>query len=93
MHLALLSLKFRLPGCGSLKEKRRRLAGLKDRFGKITNIAVSESACHDQHQRAEWNFLVMSQDKIIVEQQLGQIEHHASTELDAIVEDIQREWL
>ena len=93
MHLAILSLTFQLPGCSSLKEKRRRLLGLKDRFGKTANIAVSEANFHDNHQRAEWHFAVMSQDKTIVEQQLVQIEKFASLELDAVIESIQREWL
>ena len=93
MHLALLSIKFHLPGCGSLKEKRQCLNGLKDKFGKISNIAVSEANYHDSLQSAEWHFVVMSQDKIIVEQQLAQIETVASTELDAVIESLQREWL
>lgn len=93
MHLAVLSLNFHLPGCSSLKEKRHRLLGLKDKFGKIANVAVSEANYHDNHQRAEWHFVVMSQDKIVVEQQLAHIEKFASSELDAVVDNIQREWL
>lgn len=93
MHLAVLSLVFQLPGCASLKEKRRRLLGLKDKFGKIANIAVSEAGFHDNHNRAEWHFAIMSQDKTIVEQQIAGIERHASTELDAVIENVRREWL
>ena len=93
MHLAVLSLKFHLPGCDSLKEKRRRLRGLQDKFGRITNIAASEADFHDQHQQAEWHFAVMSNDKTIVEQQMAGIENYAATELDAVVERAQREWL
>jgi hypothetical protein len=93
MHLAVLSCTFQLPGCSSLKEKRQRLLGLKDKFGKTANIAVSEANYHDNHRRAEWHFAVMSQDKTIVEQQLAHIEQYASTELDALVEDMRREWL
>ena len=93
MHLAILSLTFHLPGCASLKEKRRRLLSLRDRFGKTTNIAVSETNFHDNHQRAEWHFVIMSQDKTIVEQQIDQIEKYASLELDAVLESKQREWL
>jgi len=93
MHLAILSVNFHLPGCSSLKEKRQRLLGLKDRFGKTPHIAVSEANYHDNHRRAEWHFAIMSQDKVVVEQQLAQIEKFASTDLDAVVETIHREWL
>lgn len=93
MHLAVLSLTFQLPGCSSLKEKRRRLLGIKDKFGKIAHVAVSEANYHDNHRRAEWHFAVLSQDKTVVLQQLNFIEKYASTELDAVLENAQRQWL
>lgn len=93
MHLAILTIRFQLPGCRSLKEKRRRLSGLKDKFGKIHNIAVSEADFHDRHQQAEWYFAIISNDKTLIEQQITKIELHAASELDAVVEDCRREWL
>jgi len=93
MHLAVLTLVFQLPGCSSLKEKRHRLLGIKDKFGKIANVAVSEANYHDNLRRAEWHFAVLSQDKTIVEQQIAHIENFASTELDAVLEKAHREWL
>lgn len=93
MHIALLTLKFHLPGCSSLKEKRHRLMSLRDKYGKIANIAVSESQYHDNHQSAEWSFVVVSSDKAMIEKQISQIEQHAVNERDAIIEDRQIEWL
>ncbi len=93
MHIGLLSLKLHLPGCNSLKEKRRRLLGLRDKFGKTSNIAVSESAHHDSHQSAEWSFIIASSDKSIIEQQMAHIDRHVHTELDAVLEGSQVEWL
>ncbi|MEE4283615.1 MAG: DUF503 family protein [Pseudomonadales bacterium] len=44
MNIACLTIVFHLHGCQSLKDKRQRLAGLRDRFGKQTQVAVCESA-------------------------------------------------
>ena len=93
MHIALLSLSFHLPGCASLKEKRGRLRGLKDRFGKIANLAVSEAGNHDKHQSSQWLFVALAQEKSHVDQLFAQVETFANSELDAIITQVQREWL
>ncbi len=93
MTLGMLIVEFRLPGCHSLKEKRHRLLGLRDRFGKQTNVAVCESDFQDEHQRAEWSFVAASADRKVVEQTLRQIENHIESNIDAVVIDVQRDWL
>lgn len=93
MHILLVTFKFNLPGCSSLKEKRQRLRGLQDKFGKVNFIAATESAHHDNHQQAEWQFVIINNSKTIIDQQLNLIETHAANELDAILLDSQREWL
>jgi uncharacterized protein YlxP (DUF503 family) len=42
MSLGLLTLEIHLPGCGSLKEKRRRLKPLLARLQREFNISVAE---------------------------------------------------
>jgi hypothetical protein len=59
INLKLLTLDFQLPGCQSLNEKRQRLGGLKDRFGKIPNLEVTGSAHHDNHQLSQWTFVAI----------------------------------
>ncbi len=93
MRLGMLIVELRLPGCHSLKEKRHRLLGLRDRFGKQTNVAVCESDFQNEHQRAEWSFLAAASDRKVVEQTLQQIENHIESNIDAIVIDVQRDWL
>ncbi|MFT4929838.1 MAG: hypothetical protein ACI8WB_005973, partial [Phenylobacterium sp.] len=93
MNLKMLTLDFQLPGCCSLKEKRQLLGGLKDRFGKMSNIAVTESAHHDQHQLSQWCFVAAGVDAIQLEKILTNIETHANTQLDAVIIDCQRQWL
>jgi uncharacterized protein YlxP (DUF503 family) len=89
----MMTVDFRLPGCQSLKEKRRRLKGLKDRFGKISNLAVSESGQHDNHQHSQWCFVAIGADANQLEQLLAGIETYASTQLDTVVCGCRREWL
>lgn len=93
MHVALLNLTLQLPGCHSLKEKRGRLRGMKDRFGKLSNLAVSESGLHDVHDLAEWTFLSLSQDRAQIDRIFSGIEQYANGELDAVVVKTRREWL
>lgn len=57
LHIAVLRLRFHLEGCGSLKDKRQRLSGLRDRFGRLPGIAVCESEAHDSLAEAEWSFV------------------------------------
>ncbi len=93
MTLGMLIVELYLPGCHSLKEKRRRLLGLRDRFGKQTNVAVCESDFQDEHQRAEWSFVAASADRKVAEQTLRKIENHIESNVDAVVVDLQRDWL
>lgn len=60
--LKAVTVHLRLPGCRSLKEKRGRLGGLRDRLGKHPNIALCQSHYQDQHDSAEWVFALLSSD-------------------------------
>jgi uncharacterized protein len=93
MHIALLNLTFQLPGCHSLKEKRGRLRGMKDRFGKLNNLAVSETGLHDVLDQAQWSFLSLGQDRAQIDRMFSSIEQYAGGELDAVLLETRREWL
>jgi len=93
MKMALLRVDFVLHGCASLKDKRRRLARLRDKFGGQTGMAVCESGWPDEHRRAQWSFVAVAASATVVEQALATVETYVATALDAQVADIQREWL
>lgn len=93
MHLAIINFEFYLHGCQSLKEKRRRLAGLREKFGKNTGIAVCESDRQDHWQESQWSFAIMALDKRLVEKQAACIESHCRSHLDAELCHIHLEWL
>ena len=62
MQIGVLRVSFVLPGCRSLKEKRQRLGGLRERYGRQVNVAVCESNFQDIHDRAEWTFVAVGAD-------------------------------
>lgn len=90
MHLGVLSLDFHLTGCASLKEKRRRLARLRDKFGRAANLAVCETAHQDAHQRASWAVVAVAASAKVVEQSLAEVERWVAESLDATLVDVGR---
>jgi uncharacterized protein len=88
-----LTIAFHLPACRSLKDKRRRLQGLRDRFGSKPNVAASESNWHDLHDRAQWTFVVVGESQAVLEATQESILSYASQYLDAVVVDSAREYL
>ena len=93
MSIGLLRIDFRLSGCRSLKEKRQRLKGIRERFGRAHNVAVSESGHHDVLQRAEYEFIAAAASANVVEQVLMDIERTVQTTVDAELIAVHREWL
>jgi hypothetical protein len=93
MHLAILTLRFHLEGCASLKEKRQRLGGLRDRFGRQPNVAVCESGDQDALQRAEWSFVVAAGTRAIVDRTVAEIETFVAETLDARVSGRELQYL
>jgi len=52
MIIGCCQMEIHLPACGSLKEKRRVLASLRDRLRKRHNVSYAEVAHQDLWQRA-----------------------------------------
>lgn len=91
MRIGVLTVTFSLPGCRSLKEKRQRLGGLRDRFGRQTNVAVCESAHADAHQQAQWSFVAAAQSIHLIDQTLNELEQKILESVDAQVLNMVRE--
>ncbi len=91
MRIGVLALDFHLVGCASLKEKRRRLARLRDKFGSKANLAVCESDYQDSHRRARWSVVAVAGDARVVEQSLAEVERWAAQSVDATIVDVDRE--
>lgn len=89
----MLQIDFYLGGCRSLKEKRQRLKGVRDRFGRMPNVAVCESYHQDVHARAQWTFVASAASGDIVDKTLMEIERNLQFSVDAELINVQREWL
>ena len=85
-----LRVLFLLSGCRSLKEKRQRLQGLRDRFGKQTGMAVCESGYADSHQRAQWSFVAVAAAHKPATQMLDDVERYVTSSVDAEVLELRR---
>ena len=93
MSIALLRIDFYLAGCRSLKEKRQRLNGIRERYGRAHHVAVFESDHQDLLQRAQWTFVSASAGSEVVNRSLADIERNLQSTVDAELIDVRREWL
>lgn len=93
MHISMLTMVFSLPGCGSLKEKRQRMGGMHERFGRNPAVAVCESGQHNQHDASQWSFVVVAGSKREVESICSQIEDKVQSSVDARLMEVTREHL
>lgn len=83
--LGLLELEFHLPGCSSLKEKRGRLGGLRDRFGRQPMLAVCETGYADSWQRSQYSFVALANDAGQVNALLDSVEREIAERIDAVI--------
>jgi uncharacterized protein YlxP (DUF503 family) len=82
MALGVLTLHLHFAGCGSLKEKRRRLKPLLNRLHKEFNISVSEVGYQDV-----W------QDTLIACALISSDHNHTQRSLQKISDWVDRNWL
>ncbi len=88
MHIGVLTLKFSLPGCNSLKEKRQRMRGMHERYGRNPAVAVCESADQDKLTSSEWSFVVAALSPQQVESMCCEIEDKLQRTVDGRIVDI-----
>lgn len=93
LKIAVLRVLIRLPGCRSLKEKRGRVGGIRERYGRNPQIAVCETGQHDVHDLAAWAFIGAASSAVVVEQLLAEISGDLPLRVDGEVVSLTREWL
>ncbi len=71
MALGLLTIHLHLPGCRSLKEKRRRIKPLLARLGREFNISVAEIDHLDEWQQAIIACAYVSNDRSTTQKALS----------------------
>lgn len=93
MNVRLLTVDFYLGGCRSLKEKRQRLKGMKERFGRAANVAVCESDHQNAHQRSQWSFVATAASGDVAERALSDILNTIQMSVDAELIGVHQEVL
>jgi uncharacterized protein YlxP (DUF503 family) len=68
MVIGYLELDLHFPHARSLKDKRRELAGIKDRIRRRHNVAVAELDFQDVWQRSRIGIVTLSGQQTLVEQ-------------------------
>ena len=58
--LHVIEIGFYLHGCGSLKEKRSRMGGFRQRIGRQTGLALIERDFADDHNRSGWTLAALT---------------------------------
>ncbi|MDJ0838309.1 MAG: DUF503 family protein [Acidobacteriota bacterium] len=91
-RIVLMEVMIYLEGCYSLKEKRTRLSGLRDRFGKFKNLAVCEADYQDEYERSLWAFVAVGQ-QTMVDKTLSNVEEQLDDVIDGMVVDVKRQAL
>ncbi|RTR06546.1 DUF503 domain-containing protein [Halomonas nitroreducens] len=93
MRIGILTLTISLPGCGSLKEKRQRMGGMHQRYGRNPSVAVCESAERDNLDTSQWTFVVTGHSLPEVESLCSEIEDRVQRSVDGRVIETAREIL
>jgi len=82
MIIGFLAFEIYLPYCHSLKEKRMRLACIKNRLRKKFNVAVAELDYHDKWQRSKIGFVTLNNQKTMIEKIFRAVEAEAQELID-----------
>jgi len=82
MIIGFLSLDIYFPYSHSLKEKRKRLVGIRDRLKKKYNVAFAELDYQDKWQRSKIGLASLNSQKRIVEKLFHKIEVDIQDSID-----------
>lgn len=93
MRVGLLVLELFLPGCGSLKDKRRVVRSLLDGARARHNVATAEVAHQDLLQRAQLAFASVADSDAPLERLFDRILDDAERAVPGGVREIAREIL
>jgi uncharacterized protein YlxP (DUF503 family) len=85
MIIGFLSLEIYIPYSHSLKEKRKRLSGLKNRLKNKYNVAVAELDYHKKWQRTKIGMVTLNNEKRLVDSLFSKIIADAEENTDGYI--------
>lgn len=89
MVIGFLFLDIHLPYCHSLKEKRKRLQSIRDRFKNKYNVAFAEFEYQNKWQRTGIGIVTLNAEKKVVESLFHKIIQEAEDNIDGEIIDYQ----
>ena len=92
MTIGLCTLEFRLPGCGSLKQKRSFLRRLRAKLVPRFNIAFSEIDHQDLWQRSLVGIVSVSNRRDVVDRTFQKVLREVERDPDGELIDVQMEY-
>jgi uncharacterized protein YlxP (DUF503 family) len=87
MHVSTLQLQLHIPGCRSLKEKRRHLRPLLNRLRRDFNISVAEVDKQDLHQTAALGVASVGNDRAFLNAVLAKVVERVERESALYLQD------
>jgi uncharacterized protein YlxP (DUF503 family) len=82
---AMLICEIHLPAARSLKEKRRVVKSLSERFHRRFRVSIAETDFHDLHQRSQLSMALVDRSPSRVERMAEEMRQLAETYMEASV--------
>ena len=92
-HILFIQVELHIPYAHSLKEKRKPVAGLKQRLQSKFNVSVAEIDYLDDWQKSLLGICMISNDRRYLEGQSQAIEQLIMDVRDIELNKLHREWL
>jgi uncharacterized protein len=87
MHIGILTLRLRIEGAESLKDKRQAIKSLVHRIRHRFNVSAAETGDLELWQRSIVGVAVVSNDPRIANQVLSQVVNHVENDFRVILDD------
>jgi uncharacterized protein YlxP (DUF503 family) len=91
-EIGVLTVSFQLDGCRSLKERRGRMHGLRDRLGRNARLALCEMP-GDDPEFSTWTIVAIANSRGELADLLNVVERDLEQRVDAVLVELTRERL
>ncbi|XOZ32869.1 DUF503 family protein [Halomonadaceae bacterium KBTZ08] len=90
-HVAVMTLRFQVYGCDTVRDKKRVFAAMRRVWGKEPDLAVAEIADQDDPGLATWSVITTGPDPRLLEHRLQEVEKAILDRIDAPILDTRLE--